>query len=904
MAQTPWDASQGNYEMRRKASFSLFCGAEAQSRPAPASDEHPSKHDKLWRLMKSYKANTVEAVQKDVVSNVEYMLACTRFNFTKEDAYRAAAYAVRDRLIESFNDTNAFYAEQDVKRGYYLSAEYLLGRAFQNALVNLDIEPVFKEALMGLGFELEELYGGEADPGLGNGGLGRLAACFLDSMATLSLPCWGYGIRYSYGIFQQSIIDGRQVEYPDYWLTQASCPWEIPRPDITYPIRFGGHVEQYRNNAGHNRDRWVGGEIIQAMAYDNPIPGFDTFNTNNLRLWRACPSKEFDFEAFNQSNYSDAVDSRRRAEDLSAVLYPNDEKYEGKELRLRQQYFFVSASLQDLLREFIKKPNRRWAELPDKVSVQMNDTHPTMAVIEMMRLLVDVQQLHWDEAWDLTRRTCNYTNHTVMPEALEKWPVEMMEELLPRHLQIVAEINRRWMLEVTAKWGDGPRVWGLSLFQEEPFKGIRMGNIAVLGSNKINGVAALHTEIVKKETFADFYQWFCESGDPSKIVNMTNGVTPRRWIHCANRPLSELFTKHLGSQDWLTDLELLKGMLPKKSDPAVQREWMAAKHQAKERLAKYLQEKMGFTLDLESLIDCQFKRIHEYKRQFMNALYLIHRYFQIKDASPGERARIQKRTTLIGGKAAPGYVNAKIIIKLINNIAEVVNNDPDVSPYLKVAFVPNYSVTVAEHIIPASDISEHISTAGTEASGTSNMKFVMNGGLIIGTMDGANIEIREECGNDTMFIFGALEDQIPSIKARAQQGHYPVDPRMQRVFGAIRSGTFSLGDEQAGAQFCALVDKLCNTTAAGTWDGDRYLLCHDFPSYIDAQERVDATYANKTEWCKLSIQAAASMAKFSTDRTMREYAEVIWGVRPCPRPLPSGPGPQAAEAPVAPRKNR
>merc|ERR1740138_747666 len=442
--------------MKRKTSYSLFTESNPQTRMCPASQGGNKKdHQKLFKLMESYKSNDKESIQKDIAAHLEYSLACTRFGFTQQDAYRATAFAVRDRLLESFNDTNTWYAEQDVKKGYYLSAEYLMGRAFQNALVNLDIEKPFQDALMELGLEMEDLYALENDPGLGNGGLGRLAACFLDSMATLSLPCWGYGIRYSYGIFQQSIVDGRQVEYPDYWLTQAACPWEIPRPDITYPVRFGGKAEDYRNDAGHNRHRWVGGEIIQAMAYDNPIPGFDTFNTNNLRLWRACPSKEFDFEAFNQSNYADAVDQRRRAEDLSAVLYPNDEKYEGKALRLRQQYFFVSASLQDLLREFIKKPNRRWAELPDKVSVQMNDTHPTMAVVEMMRLLVDVQQLHWDEAWDLTRRTCNYTNHTVMPEALEKWPVEMMEELLPRHLQIVGEINRRWMEEVQKKWGDG-----------------------------------------------------------------------------------------------------------------------------------------------------------------------------------------------------------------------------------------------------------------------------------------------------------------------------------------------------------------------------------------------------------------------------------------------------------------
>merc|ERR1719387_1469503 len=760
-------------------------------------------------MMQSYKPNTVESVQKDVVSNVEYMLACTRFNFTKEDAYRAAAYAVRDRLIESFNDTNAFYAEQDVKRGYYLSAEYLLGRAFQNALVNLDIEPVFKEALMDLGFELEELYGGEADPGLGNGGLGRLAACFLDSMATLSLPCWGYGIRYSYGIFQQSIVDGRQVEYPDYWLTQAACPWEIPRPDITYPIRFGGHVEEYRNDAGHNRHRWVGGEIIQAMAYDNPIPGFDTFNTNNLRLWRACPSKEFDFEAFNQSNYSDAVDSRRRAEDLSAVLYPNDETPEGKELRLRQQYFFVSASLQDLLREFIKRPGFRWSELPDKVAVQMNDTHPTIAVAEMMRLLVDVQGVAWDEAWDLTRRSCNYTNHTVMPEALEKWSVEMMEKLLPRHVQIIGEINRRWLEQLRARWADGPKVWGLSIFEEGEEKKIRMGNLAIVAANKINGVAAIHTEIVKKETFADFYQWCCETGQGDKFVNMTNGVTPRRWVHVANPELSAIFTRYLGSQGWLSDMTKLKGMLRYKEDPKLHREWMAMKLGFKQKLAKWVKDRIGLDLDTDALFDIHVKRMHEYKRQLMNILYVIHRYHELKRMSPAARAASQKRVTLIGGKAAAAYRTAKIIIKLIGNVSQVINNDRDTSPYLKVAFLSNYCVTAAQVIIPASDISMHISTAGTEASGTSNMKFVMNGGLIVGTMDGANVEIREECGTDTMFIFGALEHEVPAIKARAKTGHYPIDGRLQAVFRSIREGEFSLNDAVAQQEFCELIDNVC-----------------------------------------------------------------------------------------------
>jgi len=886
-----WDPNAANFEMKRKASFSLFSAGEPSARPCPPLDKDEKEkskqgeHEKLWKLMGSYKANDVESIQRDVVSQVEYSLACTRFNFSREDAYRAASLAVRDRLLESFNDTNDWYAQQDCKRAYYLSAEYLLGRAFQNALVNLDLEPQFQDALMGLGFEMEELYPFEADPGLGNGGLGRLAACFLDSMATLSLPCWGYGIRYSYGIFKQTIKDGWQVEKPDYWLAKP-VPWEIPRPDVTYPIRFGGKCEEYSDEKGDWRTRWVAGEIIQAMAYDNLIPGFDTFNTNNLRLWRALPAEEFDFQAFNEFRYAEAVDNRRKAEDLSAVLYPNDDETAGKVLRLKQQYFFVSASLQDLLREFIRKPNRKWSELPQKVAIQMNDTHPTLAVLEMMRLLVDVQRLNWAEAWDLTRKTCNYTNHTVMPEALEKWPVDMMQEYLPRHLGICGEINKQFMEELKQMYGDGPKMWGLSLFQEEPFKGIRMGNLAVLGSNKVNGVAALHTEIVKKETFADFYQYFCAKGEKDKFVNMTNGVTPRRWIHCANRPLSDLFTKHLGTHKWLVDMNLLKAMIKKKDDPALQKEWMAAKRQAKQRLVDYLKTNNILEADVDSLFDCQFKRIHEYKRQLLNCFYIIHRYMMIKQASPAERAKIQKRTCLFGGKAAPAYINAKTIIKLVGNIGEVINNDPDVSPYLKVAFIPNYSVTAAQAICPASDISEHISTAGTEASGTSNMKFVMNGGLIIGTMDGANIEIREEGGEDTMFIFGCLETDVPGIKAKALEGHYPIDPRLQRVFDSIKKGAFSMGCDIAQEKFNGLIQKLCNITAAGTWEGDRYLLIHDFPSLLEAQEKVDKTYADKAKWASLSIQAASSMAQFSTDRTISEYAKVIWDIKPCPRPAP------------------
>merc|ERR1719181_959928 len=622
---------------------------------------------KLFKLMDSYKANDKESIQKDVAAHLEYSLACTRFGFTQQDAYRATAFAVRDRLLESFNDTNTWYAEQDVKKGYYLSAEYLMGRAFQNALVNLDIEKPFQDALMELGLEMEELYANESDPGLGNGGLGRLAACFLDSMATLSLPMWGYGIRYSFGIFRQNIVDGRQVETPDFWLA-GTYPFEVARPDITYPVRFGGSVEQYTDAKGSWRHKWVGGEIVQAMAYDNPIPGFDTYNTNNLRLWRALPAKDFDLDAFSRADFSEAVEQRRRAEDLSAVLYPNDATEGGKELRLRQQYFFVSASLQDMLREFIKRPGYKWSELPEKVAVQMNDTHPTISVAEFMRLLVDVQHVPWDEAWSYTKKCCNYTNHTVMPEALEKWAVPMMERMLPRHVQIIGEINRRWCEELMARYGDGVMIRNLSIFEEGEVKKIRMGNLAIMGANKINGVAAIHTEIIKKETFPEYYKYCCDIGKPDTFVNMTNGVTPRRWIHCSNPALSAIFTKYLGSQEWLTDLKLAKGMLKYKEDTKLHQEWMDMKRGCKVKLAAWLKEKVDLDIDIDALVDIQVKRIHEYKRQLMNIIFVIHRYQALKKMSPSDRAQVQKRVVLIGGKAASAYVNAKTIIKLINNV--------------------------------------------------------------------------------------------------------------------------------------------------------------------------------------------------------------------------------------------
>jgi len=872
-------------EMMRKSSFSLLSG-QAAERPGPKSAN--VGYEKMQEMMEVYLPNDAEGIQKSVVEHIEYSLACTRFDFTEDHVYRAAALSVRDRLIESLNDTNAYFEEQDPKRCYYLSAEYLIGRYFQNALANLDIEDNYRDALMELGVKLEDLMEHEADPALGNGGLGRLAACFLDSCATQDLPLWGYGIRYTYGIFEQKIREGRQVEVPDYWLAKQNC-FEIAREDVTYAVRFYGHTEKYTDHSGQTRTRWRGGDVIQAMAYDNPIPGYGTYNTINLRLWKAMPTSELDFEAFNKGDYLDAVKMRQKAEDLCSFLYPNDNHDEGKELRLKQQYMFCSASIQDILRGFKKKHGSNWDMLPEKVQIQLNDTHPAISVPELMRLLIDVEGLQAERAWKIVKATYNYTNHTVMPEALEKWAVSLIGKLLPRHVEIVGMMNHMLIQEVIAKWGDGPHVQDMSMFGTSEFGGefIRMGNISVIGAHHVNGVAYMHTEIVKRETFMNLYKWSIASGEPGKFVNCTNGVTPRRWVLCANRELADLITGKLGSDAWLKDLPQLRGLAKFKDDAAFQKEWNQIKYNAKVRMAAWCKKHAGVEPDPSMLFDVQIKRIHEYKRQLMNVFYQIHRYLEIKAMSPGERAKVQKRFSCIGGKAAPVYYVAKSIIKLINNVGAVINSDPDVSPYLKFAFIPNYNVSAAQMLVPGSEISQHISTAGTEASGTSNMKFVMNGGLIVGTMDGANVEICEEAGGQgAHFIFGALEDDVPSIMSKSKGGHYPVDGRLARVFDAIKKGTFSRGDAEATTEFSAIVDKLCIVHAAGTWEGDRYLVVADFPSYVDAQNRVDRDYANQSSWAARSIVSVSATGKFSTDRSMADYAKNVWELPKCARPAP------------------
>ncbi|EZG43928.1 phosphorylase [Gregarina niphandrodes] len=874
------------FEMQRKSSFSKL-DASQHTRVLAfdySGDVSPGAfsegQQKLWSLMHKHMSTDAATIQRQIVNHVEYTLARNRFNVDQESVYRATAYSIRDRLIELLNDTNQYFVTKDVKRCYYLSLEFLVGRAMQNALVNLDIEEQYRKALGDLGYKLEALYEYEHDAALGNGGLGRLAACFLDSMATTNYACWGYGIRYTYGIFEQKIVNGWQCEYPDYWLIQDN-PWEVVRHDVTYAVRFGGHVKSYTDEKGRFRQKWVGGQIVQAVAYDNPIPGFDTFNCINLRLWKAAPSKEFDFDSFNAGKYMEAIKDRQDAESISSVLYPNDNMPEGKELRLKQQYFFVCATIQDVLRRFKKKENRDWRDLPKKVALQLNDTHPTIGIPELIRILVDVEGLEWDVAVDITRKVFAYTNHTVLPEALEKWSASLMARLLPRHILIINELNHRFLQDVRSVWGDDySKISKMSIYEDGYEKLIRMANLAVIGGHRCNGVAVIHSDLVKRDLFPEFAEYFRLKGEPDYFTNVTNGVTPRRWLHNANRLLSNLISQWLGSDGWLKDLTMIKGLENHIEDPALIKEWAEVKLKNKERLALWIKHHGGPEVDPKTMLfDVQVKRLHEYKRQHLNVFYMLHRYLTIKDMSPEQRRSMVPRLSMVGGKAAPGYATAKTMIKMINCVGDLVNNDPDVSPYFKVFFLPNYNVSSAAVIIPASNINQQISTAGMEASGTSNMKFVMNGSLIIGTMDGANVEIVEEGGDDTAFIFGALEPDVERIRRNARNGDYPIDHRLQRVYNFIRSGALARGDSNAQSQFCGLIDRLLNNGHDA--NGDYYLVAHDFPSYIDANERVDRLYKDETAWWTTTIKAAANMGKFSTDRTIHEYAQNIWNLTTC-----------------------
>ena len=782
---------------------------------------------------------------------------------TPRDWYATAAYTVRDHVIDRWVKTAEAYYAEDPKRVYYLSLEFLIGRMLTNAALNVGVKDEVSAGLAVLGRKMEEAVEMEPDAALGNGGLGRLAACFLDSMATMDIPAAGYGIRYEYGMFKQSIENGQQVENPDNWLRYGNI-WEFQRPEATYDVKFFGRTMQFpRDNILDHR--WVDAEHVVAMAYDVPVPGYDTHTVNNLRLWSAKATREFDLRHFNDGNYEKAVEERNETESISKVLYPNDASASGRELRLKQQYFFVSASIQDILRRFlsvhdIKKPTD-WNLLPEKIAIQLNDTHPAIGVAEMMYQLVDVHHLGWDLAWSLVEKIFAYTNHTLMPEALETWSIELFGTLLPRHLEIIYEINTRFLHMVNHKFpGDTELLRRVSIIDETHGRRVRMAHLAVVGSHTVNGVAALHSELLKTTLFADFDRIY-----PGKITNVTNGITPRRWLNQANPELTKLITKAIGT-GFVKDLTQLTKLTPLADDADFRKAFRAVKHVNKVRLAQKIEILTGVKLNLNSLFDVQIKRIHEYKRQLLNVLHVITLYNRIRKGAVG----ITPRTVIFAGKAAPGYWMAKLIIRLINDVADIVNNDPAVGDKLKVVYYPNYEVSAAEILFPGSDLSEQISTAGTEASGTGNMKMALNGALTIGTLDGANVEIKEEVGDDNIFIFGLTTPEVAAIKANGYNpwDYYHGNTELKEVLDMIADGFFSVEDPN---RYQAIFENLLHK-------GDNYLLLADYASYIAKQDVVSAVYQDVEEWTRRAILNVARMAKFSSDRTIGEYAKNIWKV--------------------------
>ncbi len=794
---------------------------------------------------------------------LEFFLAKDHYTATKQDIYTALALTVRNRLLERWIRTQETYYKQDVKRVYYLSLEFLMGRALGNSLVNLGMLDECHKAMHELGYDLEQVRETEWDAGLGNGGLGRLAACFLDSLASLEIPGYGYGIRYEYGIFNQRIQEGYQVESPDNWLRYGNA-WEVARPEYLYPVYFYGKVLQYRDRNNHLVNQWLETEEVLAMAYDTPIPGYNNNTVNTLRLWAAKASRDFDFTYFNEGDYMKAVETKSESENISKVLYPNDNVFEGKELRLKQEYFFVSATLQDIVRRY-KKHYKTFDKFPDKNAIQLNDTHPAIAIPELMRILIDIEGIGWEEAWDITVNTFAYTNHTVLPEALEKWTVDLFNYLLPRHLQIIYEINHRFLNEVRYRYpNDEARFVRMSIVEEAPEKRVCMAHLAIVGSHSINGVAALHSEILKDELFKDFYEMY-----PERFNNKTNGITQRRWLKKCNPRLSDLISHEIGD-GWASDLYQLQQLRPLADKASFREEWRAVKHTNKERLVDLIKRENNLIVDASSMFDCQIKRLHEYKRQLLNALHVTTAYNRIKD-NPNKE--FVPRTVLFGGKAAPGYKMAKLIIKLINSIGDIVNNDPGIRGLLKCVFLANYRVSLAEKIFPASDLSEQISTAGTEASGTGNMKFALNGALTIGTMDGANIEILEEVGQDNIFIFGLKTNEVKELKPRYNPyDYYNQNQELKRVLDMIRDGYFSPHHRDL---FHPIIDSLLK-------GGDNYLLLADYASYIDCQEQVNQTYLDKEKWAKMAIYNVAGMGKFSSDRTIKQYANEIWDAKSVP----------------------
>jgi starch phosphorylase len=804
---------------------------------------------------------STETLKRAFLDNLYYIQGKFPKIATQNDYYMALAYTVRDRLLRRWLCTAETYTVNASRTVCYLSAEFLMGPHLGNNLINLGIYDQVKEAMAELGLDLRDLLEQEEEPGLGNGGLGRLAACYLDSLATLEIPTMGYGIRYEFGIFDQDIRDGWQVERTDKWLRFGN-PWEIARPEWAVQVKLGGRTETFTDEHGHLRVRWVPYKVVNGIPYDTPILGYKVNTCNTLRLWTAEAPESFNFEAFNSGDYSGAVHEKMASETISKVLYPNDNITQGKQLRLEQQYFFVSCSLQDMIR-IMERQNIPMEQFHEKFSLQLNDTHPSIAVAELMRLLMDEHGMEWDKAWEITTRSIAYTNHTLLPEALERWSLGLFAELLPRHLEIIYEINQRFLDNVRMRYPDEPdRVRRMSLIDESDGKFIRMANLACVGSFAINGVAALHTELLKKDVLRDFYEMF-----PEKFNNKTNGVTPRRFIVLSNPRLCHLITSKIGN-GWIKNLDELRQLEPFVEDPEFRQEFKQIKHEIKKDLADYVQTRYGVEINPDSLFDIQAKRIHEYKRQHLNVLYIITLYNRLK-ANPD--LDITPRTFLFGGKAAPGYYIAKLIIKLINSIADVINRDPDMRGKLKVLFMKDYNVKFAQRVYPAADLSEQISTAGKEASGTGNMKFAMNGALTIGTLDGANIEIREEVGAENFFLFGLTAEEVYDLKAKGYNpmSYYNSHPELKLAIDRIASGFFSHGNTDL---FKPLVDNLLYK--------DDYLLLADYQSYVECQDRVGHAYRDQDNWVRMAILNVARMGKFSSDRSIRDYCEGIWKVKP------------------------
>ncbi len=801
-----------------------------------------------------------DGLKHAIASKLLYTVGKDPATAAGQDWFQSLARVVRDRLVDRWMQTTRAHYAGDMKRVYYLSMEFLVGRTTSNGLHALGLYDLMAEVLEQMGLNLDETIAEEPDAALGNGGLGRLAACFMDSLATLGIPSYGYGIRYDYGMFAQRIVDGRQVEQPDDWLAHGN-PWEFPRPDRVFTVQFGGWVRHEGGVA-----IWTDTDEVLAMAYDTIIPGSDTQSVSTLRLWHAKATQNLDLAVFNAGDYMRAVEQKNLSENVTRVLYPDDSSYHGRELRLRQEYFFVSASIQDLLNRYMFD-HAQMDSLADKVAIHLNDTHPAIAVPELMRLLVDANRLEWDVAWNLCSRIFSYTNHTIMPEALETWPLSMMRDVLPRHLEIILEINKRFLADVAARFpGDDALLARVSLIDEAGERRVRMAWLSVVASHRVNGVSRLHSDLIERTLFADFARIF-----PGRFCNKTNGITPRRWLANANRPLAELIDARIG-RGWRTDLAQLSLLRPLADDAGLIAQLAAIKQGNKQRLARHIESTLGLVIDPGSLFDVQIKRMHEYKRQLLNVLHIIARYQAILAQPDGPWV---PRTFVFSGKAASAYWMAKLVIKLIHDVGTVVNHDPRVNGLMKVVFIPNYSVSLAELIIPAADLSEQISTAGTEASGTGNMKLALNGALTIGTLDGANVEIREQVGDENIFIFGLKTEEVAALRA---SGYRPADylaasPRLQAVFNALNSGLFS-PDEPA--RFAPIVDSLLK-------HGDTYLLLADFAAYYDCQLSVDRLYREPGQWHRRALLNIAGMGPFSSDRTIAEYAQEIWNVHPLDR---------------------